>query len=68
MTATPGTAPASNGTGPGHVAPDSVPWAQQNAAKSERATARVRKMVQGLPGWDPLPPGEQIVRRPGSTY
>lgn len=49
-------------------APDSVPWARQGVSNSERATARVRKMVVGLPPWEPLPPGEQVVRRPGATY
>lgn len=60
------TTPEANGAA--QAAPDSVPWAQQGAAKTERATARIRKMVQGLPAWEPMPPGEQIVRRPGSTY
>jgi hypothetical protein len=28
-------------------------------------TSRVRKVVEGLPDWEPLPPGEIVVRRPG---
>ena len=57
------------GTPPGSdPASQATPWAQQNTAKRERATARVRKMVEGLPQWEPLPPGEMIVRRPGTAY
>ncbi|EMF28718.1 hypothetical protein H114_12806 [Streptomyces gancidicus BKS 13-15] len=33
----------------------------------ERATRRVRKIAEGLPDWEPLPPGETVVRRPGGT-
>ncbi|MGH4020781.1 MAG: hypothetical protein ACRDT0_16460 [Pseudonocardiaceae bacterium] len=43
-----------------------VPWGRQSAATQERVTARVRRVVQGLPSWDPTPPGEIMVRRPGA--
>ncbi|MFJ1668684.1 hypothetical protein ACIOK4_20275 [Streptomyces bottropensis] len=36
---------------PGRPAPDPV-------------TRRLRQTVSDLPAWDPLPPGEQLVRRP----
>jgi hypothetical protein len=49
-----------NGNG---QAPAPVPWAQQAAAPTERKTGRRRQMVQGLPSWDPLPPGEILVQR-----
>jgi hypothetical protein len=49
-----------NGNGP---APAEVPWAQQAVAPTERTTNRRRQMVQGLPSWDPLPPGEIFVQR-----
>jgi len=43
----------------------SVPWARQTTARAaERATARLRRSVLSLPEWDPLPPGEAVVRRP----
>jgi hypothetical protein len=41
-----------------------VPWAQQAAVKAEQATKRIRRVVQSLPDWEPMPPGELIVRRP----
>jgi hypothetical protein len=40
-----------------------VPWARQAAPQQPRATSRVRRMVTGLPAWDPLPPGEIFVQR-----
>ncbi|MEU2656008.1 hypothetical protein ABZ615_11850 [Streptomyces sp. NPDC007325] len=43
-----------------------LPWARQRPAAGERATARLRRVVQGLPDWEPLPPGEIVVRRGGS--
>jgi hypothetical protein len=49
-----------NGNAP---APAPVPWALQTGAPTERATGRRRQMVQGLPAWDPLPPGEMLVQR-----
>jgi len=42
----------------------SVPWARQIAAKTEPTTSRERRMVSSLPEWEPLPPGEIVVRRP----
>ncbi|GLX17194.1 MULTISPECIES: hypothetical protein [Streptomyces] len=41
-------------------------WAAGTEPAEERTTARLRRIVQGLPDWSPLPPGEQLVRRPGS--
>jgi hypothetical protein len=41
-----------------------MPWARQTTQKDARATDRMRKTVQGLPSWEPLPPGEILVRRP----
>ncbi|WP_335980685.1 hypothetical protein [Streptomyces sp. CA2R106] len=43
------------------------PWAAASRAPgAERVTSRVRKIAEGLPDWEPLPPGETLVRRPGS--
>ncbi|WP_328945706.1 hypothetical protein OG259_33955 [Streptomyces sp. NBC_00250] len=42
------------------------PWASHRPAATERATSRLRRVVEGLPDWEPLPPGETLVRRPGS--
>lgn len=53
-----------NGTGNGGV-PAPVPWAQQATVTTERKTDRRRRMVHGLPSWDPLPPGEIFVQRHG---
>jgi hypothetical protein len=43
-----------------------TPWAAAKAPSVQRVTARVRAKVGQLPDWDPLPPGEIQVRRPGS--
>jgi hypothetical protein len=40
-----------------------VPWAQQATQQQPRATARMRRMVESLPEWEPLPPGEILVQR-----
>ncbi|UXY29616.1 hypothetical protein [Streptomyces sp. HUAS TT20] len=45
----------------------SSPWAAQRRPQRERVTSRLRRVVEGLPDWEPLPPGETVVRRPGST-
>ncbi|MFF4545545.1 hypothetical protein [Streptomyces sp. NPDC001435] len=45
----------------------SSPWAAQRRPQQERVTSRLRRVVEGLPDWEPLPPGETVVRRPGST-
>ncbi len=47
------------------VAPAS-PWAKVRTSREARTTQRVRNVVEGLPDWDPLPPGEILVRRPRS--
>ncbi|MFF9123956.1 hypothetical protein ACF09J_11730 [Streptomyces sp. NPDC014889] len=43
------------------------PWATTRRPSGERVTSRVRQVVEGLPDWEPLPPGETVVRRPGGT-
>lgn len=48
----------------GSTAATPLPWARQTAAAEQRVTTRARKMVEGLPSWEPLPPGEIVVRRP----
>lgn len=40
-------------------------WGQPAAAARRPATDRLRKTIEGLPDWEPLPPGEPKVRRPG---
>jgi hypothetical protein len=44
------------------------PWA---AALTDRdvpqATTRARRLVEDLPDWEPGPPGELLVRRPGEN-
>jgi|UPI0004BD7310 hypothetical protein len=44
-----------------------MPWSPSSMPAGERATRRVRKIAEGLPDWEPLPPGETVVRRPGGT-
>jgi hypothetical protein len=41
-----------------------VPWARQSA-RTEPVTNRMRRKVDGLPDWEPLPPGEILVQRRG---
>ncbi|MGW6690604.1 hypothetical protein [Streptomyces sp. NPDC054961] len=41
------------------------PWARQPEATGP-STARLRRIVEGLPDWEPLPPGEILVRRGGN--
>jgi hypothetical protein len=41
-----------------------VPWARQPSTSTSRKTTRTRKTVTTLPAWDPMPPGEIVVRRP----
>ncbi|PPA60730.1 hypothetical protein [Micromonospora chalcea] len=41
-----------------------VPWARQPIAAAKRSTSRARRMVENLPDWEPMPPGELVVRRP----
>jgi hypothetical protein len=40
-------------------------WGKPDAAKRPPGTERLRKTIEGLPDWEPLPPGETVVRRPG---
>lgn len=47
---------------------NSSSWGRQSAgASEERVTSRVRRMAEGLPDWEPLPPGEILIRRPSSS-
>lgn len=58
--------------------PSPVPWATDPAQppvgswgaaavpSGEPVTRRLRRVVESLPDWEPLPPGEFTVRRPGS--
>ncbi|WP_328840684.1 hypothetical protein [Streptomyces europaeiscabiei] len=46
-----------------------APWASATSQPAGRpapdpVTRRLRQTVTDLPAWDPLPPGEQLVRRP----
>jgi hypothetical protein len=75
-TAVPGAVPwavGSNASHPGSrsehgggTQPVRTLWARQPAGSGDRVTARARRLVEGLPGWEPLPPGETVVRRPGA--
>ncbi|MEU5000823.1 hypothetical protein [Streptomyces sp. NPDC021622] len=63
--------PPSEGAGGGWGAPSNrtggdSPWAASHRPSGERVTTRLRRVVEGLPDWEPLPPGETVVRRPGS--
>jgi hypothetical protein len=44
--------------------PWSAPW-QDQTRRVEPVTDRLRRLVSGLPDWEPAPPGEILVRRPG---
>lgn len=53
------------------AAPPTVPapWASPPSPSAgqpapDPVTRRLRQTVTDLPAWDPLPPGEQLVRRP----
>ncbi|MBM7075756.1 hypothetical protein [Micromonospora humida] len=41
-----------------------VPWARTTPPVWLTRTERRRQIVEELPDWDPLPPGESKVRRP----
>ncbi|MBL6276130.1 hypothetical protein JMF97_08150 [Micromonospora fiedleri] len=41
-----------------------VPWARQPTPPRQRHTDRVRRIAEGLPDWEPMPPGEMVIRRP----
>ncbi|MEU5033158.1 hypothetical protein AB0G48_03250 [Streptomyces rubiginosohelvolus] len=47
--------------------PPAAPWASGPGAGSSPATGRMRRIAQDLPAWEPLPPGETTVRRPGTA-
>jgi len=40
-------------------------WGRPDAATQARSTERLRKTIDGLPDWEPLPPAEAPVRRSG---
>jgi hypothetical protein len=43
-----------------------TPWAAVLKDPEDKpVTGRLRRTVDGLPAWEPLPPGEALVRRPG---
>ncbi|MET8683783.1 hypothetical protein ABZV77_06165 [Streptomyces sp. NPDC004732] len=69
MSPTPSDAPYPSGEsseGSGRGQGDASPWAATRRPRGERVTTRSRRMAEGLPDWEPLPPGETVVRRPGS--
>jgi hypothetical protein len=49
------------------TAAEPMPWAQQTVSVNERTTSRLRRLVHGLPDWEPMPPGEILVNRHGQT-
>ena len=64
----------SNGNGNGGLVPEArrapnghTPWGRQTASSEERVTSRQRRMAEGLPAWEPLPPGEVLIRRPSQS-
>jgi hypothetical protein len=69
--AVPGQRDSDAATGPVPPTPPSAPtpWASDPPRPPDRpaadpVTRRLRRTVTDLPAWDPLPPGEQLVRRP----
>ncbi|WP_236710884.1 hypothetical protein, partial [Streptomyces sp. 150FB] len=46
--------------------PPVASWGAATLPSSEPVTRRLRRVVESLPDWEPLPPGEFSVRRPGS--
>lgn len=68
----PTTTPASdsNGAAPASSAPwakqsgsAGTPWGKGSQANKSRATERLRRTIDGLPAWEPTPPGEIAVQR-----
>ncbi|WUH90492.1 hypothetical protein OG900_10570 [Streptomyces sp. NBC_00433] len=54
--------------GPPGAPPQTTPWASDTLRERKGpVTGRLRRTVADLPAWDPLPPGEPLVRRPGSA-
>ena len=60
--------PSTNGSSASSSANGKSLWARQEVEPQERVTERLRQRVEGLPNWEPLPPGEIIVRRPNRSY
>jgi hypothetical protein len=58
------TSNGSNANGAVSKSSSSSIWARPAAPQEEHVTQRMRKRVDGLPDWEPLPPGEIVVRRP----
>jgi hypothetical protein len=48
----------------GQAGDPSVPWARPPARPDRPVTTRTRRIVESLPAWEPLPPGEILVERP----
>jgi hypothetical protein len=59
-----GNSGSGNGSASGPEQTGHTLWARQTPSAGERVTARARRLVEGLPDWDPLPPGESLVKRP----
>ncbi len=51
---------------PAAVPSEAAPWSLDVRPDSARVTGRLRRLVTGLPDWEPTPPGEDFVRRPTS--
>jgi hypothetical protein len=65
--AVPGQRDADSTPGPVPPTPLAAPWATPHPPERpapDPVTRRLRQTVTDLPAWDPLPPGEQLVRRP----
>lgn len=67
----PAAVPAARQEGPPAAGPwSAVPWAADpgagGGAGTAPATGRMRRIAQDLPDWEPLPPGELLVRRRGA--
>jgi hypothetical protein len=60
--------PSTNGSSGSQATNGKTLWARQEIEPQERVTRRLRQIAEGLPDWDPLPPGEIVVRRPRRSY
>lgn len=61
-TETNGTAPAGRPTWARGDATAGTRWGRPESAAGTRSTERLRKTIEGLPAWEPLPPAEAPVR------
>ncbi len=64
---TPGQGSGASGVGGAEGSAEVVLWARQRATGNAPVTPRTRRIVPGLPAWEPLPPGEIAVRRHGQA-